>query len=643
MKRILLLIGVLLMSNWKVVTDAGTFDLEDDYGLHVNHVTGVGSPRSTLSLDEYALIAGGKVSGKKVQPRQFMLGGTLTGTCQADLHAQRQALTTLFSDKVVFEYVGAAVTKRLDAYYAGGLEYDVNVNEPCYWERVALRFVVPSPFWYGTVEQSETLDANDSVSYKHAAARLMSTGQWSALGITSDPVTAVPWIAKILVSPDGNDVYYAGWFESWNGVDGADNIVRYDVVAGTWNMVGPAHTFDAATTTIYDLAFGPDGTLYIVGNFTDVGDANGDYITSWKDGAFTSLGTGLDNIGQAVAVGLDGTLFVGGEFHNAGGNPAMHIAQWNGAVWAAVGAGLDDEVNVIVVDIKGNVIIGGIFTDVNGGPGGTYPAIIGWDGSAYYPLSTGMYWAGGDAEVWSLEVGANNVVYAGGLFDTAGGMGGPNISAWNGWAWSPLGDGSPTDVVHNVVWAPDGMLYSVGNYAGAGEAILARWTGYVWAWLDAEFPNFATAAMAVGEQDSDVEANYDLWFGSSHRGTAQWAGIATITNNGTAEAYPTVTIGRSGGTSAVLRSMRNETTGEVILFDYSLVDGETLTIDLAPGNKEITSDYFGLVQGAHKKGDQFGTFSLEPGDNDVTCFVLVEGAPTIIATLTWYNQYRSLD
>ena len=52
----------------------------------------------------------------------------------------------------------------------------------------------------------------------------------------------------------------------------------------------------------------------------------------------------------------------------------------------------------------------------------------------------------------------------------------------------------------------------------------------------------------------------------------------TVTNDGTAAQYPVITVYRSGGTSASLYSIRNETTGK------ALMPGDALSKGVRPGD-----------------------------------------------------------
>ena len=117
-----------------------------------------------------------------------------------------------------------------------------------------------------------------------------------------------------------------------------------------------------------------------------------------------------------------------------------------------------------------------------------------------------------------------------------------------------------------------------------------------------------------------------------------------ITNGGSRTMYPKFVIKRSGGTSATVEWLKNETTGDTVWLNYGLLDGETLTIDFTPGQKSITSDFFGNVIGrALLPNSAFASFSLLPGANDIAVYVADAGTPTLTAYLLYKNTHHAID
>jgi phage-related protein len=134
----------------------------------------------------------------------------------------------------------------------------------------------------------------------------------------------------------------------------------------------------------------------------------------------------------------------------------------------------------------------------------------------------------------------------------------------------------------------------------------------------------------------------DIYVGYFLSGTITTAKKNTITNNGSANAYPKFIFKRSGGTSAVVEYIKNETTGATLWLNYSLLDGEELIIDLTPGGRSVTSSFFGDVWRALLRNSDFADFYLLPGANDVSVFINNNGA-TLTAYALWRDEYLSAD
>ena len=615
---------------------AGGFirDLQDDYHLDIRQFTSTGMPPLDLAVDSYAILPGGELNSIKVQSRVFTLTGVIRGTSVANLHANRQALLNVLKPGAVpgdqpvrIRYTGAAVVKEIAAHYEGGLETSIIADMEC-WERVAIRFLADDPFWYGIGNDSEELDIEDGAALNHIAARLRSTGQWDPLGTPAPTAT----VRAIVTSPEY--VYAGGQFANWDGLGGAGNyIVRWRGETSAWSGLAAA----GADNFVFALALAANGDLFAAGAFTNIGGGAANRVARWNGAAWAALGVGTDNGIYALAVGLDGTLFAGGFFANAGGAPAARIAQWDGAAWAVLGTGTSADVNALVVGPDGTLYAGGNFLTA-GGVGVNYVAA--WDGSAWCAFGSGM-----NNVVQALAVGPDGTLYAGGTFTTAGGNACARIAKWNGTAWEPLGTGL-NGTCQSLIIGPDGIVYAGGNFTAAGGITLAqrgaKWNGSSWAHLDVDLPGAPIVhAIAVDEADPVIEQNYDLWLGFSTDGAGTLAGDVTVANDGTEQAYPQITVSRSGGTAAILEEVRNETTGKELLFDYALLDGETLTIDLSPTQKSIVSSFFGLRPDAILPNSDFGSFALQPGNNLVTCFVATDA--TVEAFLVWENAFWSSD
>ena len=202
---------------------------------------------------------------------------------------------------------------------------------------------------------------------------------------------------------------------------------------------------------------------------------------TFSDANWVSLG-GLPGVnGQVNALAVDsvGNFYVGGAFIIGGHVQATNVAEWNGSSWSALGSGIDGSVSALAVSGT-NLYAGGSF-DAAGGVSATN--IARWNGSSWSALGSGV---GGDSsggEVSALAFDGSVNLYAGGTFDTAGGVWASNIAKWDGSSWAALGSGlnsgdkpgSSRDFPWSVsALALDsaGNLYVGGNFTTAGARFL---------------------------------------------------------------------------------------------------------------------------------------------------------------------------
>jgi len=617
-------------------------DLYDDLSFLVAGMQGMGMPGIQNQQTEYAILPGSIHEGAKVGPASPLLTGTLKAASLSDLHTKRRALIDAFKpdlktkEPAIIQYTGSGSTLELPVHYEAGLALQMKRDEGLVCEQLALQLTAPAPFWRAEAETVAALDEQAALTVNHIAARI--NGQWTDLDGGMDAV-----VRKVRVAPDGS-VYAIGEFATAGG-NAASCIAKWDGTA--WSALGAGIT-STGTPYVYDLAIAPNGDVYVTGDFTAAGGNAAANIAKWDGSSWSALGTGLTGgVGYALAIDPDGTVFVGGEFTAAGGSPASCIAAWDGSAWAALGTGLtggdtSPECCALVIAPDGTLYAGGIFTAAGGTAANNIAA---WDGSAWSALGAGV--TGDDIPgytVYALACDEEGRLYAGGLFAEAGGVDAKALAVWNGTAWSALGGpsggldfGISTHV--GSLCADEGRLYVAGDFEEIGGLALtdrcAIWDGTSWSPLDITLP--------AGAPTDIYAKGGNLYLGHVAAGTAYASGKTTVANAGSVEAYPVITIARSGGTSARLQSIRNRTTGEEMLFNYSLADGEELTIDLTPGAKKITSSAYGNVLGALLAGSDFATFSLAPGPNDLYLYVSEAGSPTVTAFVRYRAQYWGVD
>lgn len=615
------------------------YDLEDDYGLKISGMSGSGTAPQELFVDSYSQLPGGELNTIKTNSRVITLTGVITGTSDSNFHAIKQALKSILAKDSVpqdqngyqpirLRYTGATVHKEIQVHYEGGLEGEISADKPCAWEDVAIRFIAPNPYWYEIGESAALLDTNDNATFRTVAGRLRSSGQWSSLG---PPNASGTYTSVRAIAEDATYVYIGGNFLNFDNIANADYIVRYNKSTGVYSALG-----SGLNNVVHAITIAPNGDVYIGGEFTNAGGiAAADYLTRWDGSAFNAVGT--PNTGAAVIVNVfallfdgAGNLYIGGNFANWNDIAnADNIVKWDGSAYSALSTGLNGQVRDLALGIDGTrIYLAGAFTTINRAG---Y-----WNGSSFVQISSVF-----DDEALGIAVDSTGLVYIGGQFANF-------IYTWNGSGLSTLG-GGVNDDVHKIKIAPDGVAYVSGIFTQAGGISLgdriARWNGFAWSHLDIDLPGTPVVYRAIPSKYTDpvIPQKYDLFIGFDTTGTGNFAGQANAVNGGTVPTYPKVIFNRSGGTTATIQTVKNEQNGQEILFNYSLLNGETLTVDLTQTKKSINSSFFGSRQDAVLKNSDFGNWHLLPGSNQITSFVSTTGSPTITAYLLYKDQYDSQD
>ncbi len=254
-----------------------------------------------------------------------------------------------------------------------------------------------------------------------------------------------------------------------------------------WSALG-----NGTNGPVYALAEDGSGSLYAGGAFTNASPntsiASAMYIAKWNGKSWSSLGSGMNNEVNALAVDGSGNLYAGGAFTAlAGGGGINHIAKWDGTFWYSLGSGMNSRVWALAVDGAGNLYAGGDFTTAGGT---SVNDVAKWNGSSWSPLGSGT-----NGRVSALAVDASGNLYAGGWFTTAGGVSANHVARWNGKSWSVLGSGVNSPVLALAVDA-SGNLFAGGNFTTAGGVsanYVSKWNGKSWSALSGGTNNSADA------------------------------------------------------------------------------------------------------------------------------------------------------
>ncbi len=309
-----------------------------------------------------------------------------------------------------------------------------------------------------------------------------SGGNWSAVG------TGMSFLVSAL-AVSGSTLYAGGEFTTAGG-EPAAYVAQWS--SGSWSAVGTGMNF-------YVNALAVSGsTLYAGGEFTTAGSGAADYVAQWSSGNWSAVGSGMNFYVNALAAS-GSTLYAGGDFTaatNSGGAAvnATYVAQWDGSSWSTVGEGLNNDVDALAVS-GSTLYAGGSFTTATNTGNTAVKVNYGaqWNGSSWSALGSGM-----SSTVHALAV-SGSTLFAGGQFSAAGGAAANDIAEWNGSSWSPLSSGLNEDVYALAIL--DGNLYVGGFFTGvAGGAgnYVAEWNGSSWSALGGGMNDFVYALAVVG-------------------------------------------------------------------------------------------------------------------------------------------------
>jgi hypothetical protein len=308
------------------------------------------------------------------------------------------------------------------------------------------------------------------------AAPSIATAQCAAGWIAGAGVPGLDQIPYVLHTWDRDGagplpavVVAGGQFTSAGGV-AASKIALWDPATGAWSPLG-----SGMNDYVLSLATMPNGDLVAGGTFTTAGGVPAKGIARWNGSTWSAIGTNTDFRDlYALAVLPNGDLVAGGTFYFANFVQVNFIARWNGSVWSPMDVGMSDYVMSLAVLPSGDLIAGGYFTNAGGVQ---VNRIARWNGSAWSALVTGM-----DGFVFALKLLPSGELVAGGAFQNASGVPASKLARWNGASWSALGTGTNWDVRALAVLG-SGDLVAGGSFTTAGGVAadrIALWDGASW-------------------------------------------------------------------------------------------------------------------------------------------------------------------
>lgn len=604
-----------------------------NYGWLLMAIVGLGLATPQNVATEYARIDGGYDDYTRKPTRQF----TLTGRFQSrgeyfDLRDQRSQLARLFDRDLVSQDQRLTLMRwmedgcenndvrssycRVWAKYQGGLEGNTNNH---YASEAPMTFTNYLPYVVSDGDSGTTLGVQLSVTNINRIALRTPGGVWQAIGTGATGGT----VYAVVKGLDGK-YYIAGDFTLFGGVANTVRICSYDPITGTIAALGTG----TASGIVLDLQVAPNGNIWAVGTFANMGGvAAADFVAYWDGSNWNAPGTPPTQTGTYLqpgggAFGLDGSFYVA-----AGAGTT--VSKWNGSAWSTIGTaggGGSNSAQSIVRAPDGNIVVG---------LSGTAPTIGAASGSGVYKYNV-------SAGTWS-GIGSYVQAFSDLEYDPAGrlyGGGGASLWRFSGNAWVQVV--TTNNLTGRVAVNPiNSLVYFGGDFTTANSLLppdsFGIWNGASVTYPDVDLPGTAgTTIITLVKTFSDGT----LIVGLNASGTATAGSTTTVTNIGSGRAYPTLIIRGPSTGSTRIYDILNVTTGRSVFFNLTINAGETITMNFQPDNLSFQSDFQGNVESSILPGSSEAEFFLQPGANTIA---FLSGGSTVVALLQWRNSYVSLD
>ena len=247
-----------------------------------------------------------------------------------------------------------------------------------------------------------------------------------------------------------------------------------DVVEMSWSGVSAQAIDGDVGAYVSSVEQGPNGELYIMGDFENVGGvANADRVARWNGSQWAGLGSGINGNGaltsrdfsdlRDMAIAQNGDVYIAGEFEVFGLSGVQALAKWDGVTWTSIAADIDGYIRELVFDNEGSLYVSGEFDNLGGIS--TADSIAKWDGTNWSGLGSD---GSGDGPLnrraRAMVVGSDNSLYASGRFSNAGGVASADrLAVWNGATWSSVG----TYSIDEQEFEPDAYSLLIDNSSGA--------------------------------------------------------------------------------------------------------------------------------------------------------------------------------
>lgn len=500
----------------------------------------------------------------------------------------------------------------VDAWYQSGLEQDTTNEYSQVQEKTALTFKAFLPLVVRDGSEGGALNLGAALSNARSGVMRTPSGVWQNL----NGIAASDGIQDAVIGADGN-LYVVGNFTTIGGIS-ANRIAKLDLNTMTWSAIGTG--LNNIGTAI---AVGLDGLIYVGGYFTQANGvaANRAAILNPTTSTFSAMGSGLDYQPYIIEVAPNGSVYYGGAFTTAGGvTNTFGIAMWNGA-WNAVGNGLDPAVYAIAFDKAGNLYVGRELS----------PYLVKLVGGAWQTVTPAP-----NGAVNSLAFSPDGKLYVGGAYTTIGGVTYNRIAVLNNNAWSPAGknasEGPLSGAVQEIAFDTNGTVYVGGTFTSISRAPtmpsipvdgIATIRRGIW------------SPTEIDLNTSDVRKIFSTPYGAIYM-FGFWNSVSSavsstpIVNSGAQNSYPIFTITGPGS----LWEVRNFTTGKsIVISNLTLAAGEKAVLTLLPGQISFVSNVRGSLMSYIIQGSSFD-FPIMPGTNDLEV-MMTNTTGNSSATVEW--------
>jgi trimeric autotransporter adhesin len=189
-----------------------------------------------------------------------------------------------------------------------------------------------------------TASGDNATAYNRVARWDSINRRWLALSGTD--LNGPCYALKVF----NGSLYAGGAFTSANG-QASGGLARWN--GSSWSIVGGFFLGTVHALEVFR------GELVISGQFAGLpGSPN---VARYNGVSYAAMTGGTNDIVRALAVGPDGNLYLAGDFTQAGGAPASRVAMWTGSAWANVN-GVDGPVHALLAH-RAEVQVGGAFAN----------------------------------------------------------------------------------------------------------------------------------------------------------------------------------------------------------------------------------------------------------------------------------------